>query len=62
MHQGTAQDRSGVKVIAVSGLAEKDAFSKIPEHVNVFLSKPYTAQTLLRTIHEIDVYMRIKNL
>ncbi|MCX9010578.1 MAG: ATP-binding protein [Candidatus Methanoperedens sp.] len=48
------QINPGIKIIAVSGQSEKDRFSKIPERVNVFLSKPYTAETLLKTIHEIQ--------
>jgi two-component system cell cycle sensor histidine kinase/response regulator CckA len=39
-----------VKIIAMSGLAEKEMFSKIADHVNVFLSKPYTTEKLLKTI------------
>ncbi|MCZ7358390.1 MAG: PAS domain S-box protein [Candidatus Methanoperedens sp.] len=43
-----------VKIIAVSGLAEKDKLKKIAEaHVNAFLPKPYTAEKLLKTIHEV---------
>jgi len=43
-----------VKIIAVSGLAEKDKLEKIAEaHVNAFLPKPYTAEKLLKTIHEV---------
>jgi signal transduction histidine kinase/CheY-like chemotaxis protein len=43
-----------VKIIAVSGLAEKDKLNKIADsHVNAFLPKPYTAEKLLKTIHEI---------
>ncbi|VVB53134.1 Methyl sulfide methyltransferase-associated sensor [uncultured archaeon] len=43
-----------VKVIAVSGLAEKDKIAKIgSSHAKAFLPKPYTAERLLKTIHEI---------
>ena len=43
-----------VKVIAVSGLAEKDKLAEIASsHTKAFLPKPYTAQKLLKTIHEV---------
>lgn len=43
-----------VKIIAVSGLIMKDKLSQIADvHVNAFLSKPYTARKLLKTIHEV---------
>ena len=43
-----------VKIIAVSGLAEKDKLAKIgSSHAKAFLPKPYTAERLLKTIHEI---------
>ncbi len=43
-----------VKIIAVSGLIEKDKLAKVEDaHINAFLSKPYTAERLLRTIHEV---------
>jgi two-component system, cell cycle sensor histidine kinase and response regulator CckA len=43
-----------VKIIAVSGLAEKDKLAKIgSSHAKAFLPKPYTAEKLLKTIHEI---------
>jgi PAS domain S-box-containing protein len=43
-----------VKIIAVSGLAKKDELSQIAEiRVNAFISKPYTAEKLLKTIHEV---------
>ena len=43
-----------VKIIAVSGLVEKDKLAKVDDvHVQAFLSKPYTAEKLLRTIHEV---------
>ncbi len=45
-----------VKVIAVSGLAEKDKHAKFgSSHIKAFLSKPYTAQRLLKTIHEVII-------
>jgi len=44
----------GVKIIAVSGLAEKDKLAKIADtRVHAFLPKPYTAEKLLKTIHEV---------
>jgi PAS domain S-box-containing protein len=44
----------GVKIIAVSGFAEKDKLAKIADtRVHAFLSKPYTGETLLKTIHEV---------
>ncbi|MGB8217232.1 MAG: PAS domain S-box protein [Candidatus Methanoperedens sp.] len=44
----------GVKIIAVSGLAEKDRLAKIADtRVHAFLPKPYTAERLLKTIHEV---------
>ena len=42
-----------VKIIGVSGLAEKDKLKNIANHTNAFLSKPYTAEILLRTVHEV---------
>lgn len=43
-----------VKIVAVSGLAEKDKNAKIADiGVHAFLPKPYTAGRLLKTIHEI---------
>ncbi len=43
-----------VKIVAVSGLAEKDKLKKIAEaNVQAFLPKPYTAEKLLKTIHEV---------
>lgn len=43
-----------VKIIAVSGLAEKDKLEKIRDNrVHAFLPKPYTAERLLKTIHEV---------
>jgi CheY-like chemotaxis protein len=44
----------GVKVIAVSGLTEKDKLAKVDETlVHVFLTKPYTAEKLLNAVHDI---------
>jgi len=42
-----------IKIIAVSGLAEKDKLKNIADHTNAFLPKPYTAEVLLKTIHEV---------
>jgi two-component system cell cycle sensor histidine kinase/response regulator CckA len=42
-----------VKIIGVSGLAEKDKLKNIVNHTNAFLPKPYTAEILLKTIHEV---------
>ncbi|CAG0984452.1 two-component system, cell cycle sensor histidine kinase and response regulator CckA [Methanosarcinales archaeon] len=42
-----------VKIIAVSGLAEKDRRAKIADYANAFLPKPYTAEKLLKTIHDV---------
>ncbi|MDO8728216.1 MAG: response regulator [Candidatus Methanoperedens sp.] len=45
---------TGVKIIAVSGLVEKDRLAKIADTgVLAFLPKPYTAERLLKTIHEV---------
>ncbi|VVB95094.1 Chemotaxis protein CheY [uncultured archaeon] len=41
------------RIIAVSGLAEKDRLAKVADFANVFLPKPYTAEKLLKTIHEV---------
>jgi CheY-like chemotaxis protein len=44
----------GVKIIAVSGLAEKDKLAKIADiGVHAFLPKPYNAERLLKTIYEV---------
>jgi two-component system, cell cycle sensor histidine kinase and response regulator CckA len=41
-----------LKVIAVSGLSSENHMSKAPsEAVKAFLSKPYSAETLLQTVH-----------
>ena len=43
-----------VKIIAVSGLAEKEKLAEIASsHTKAFLPKPYTAEKLLKTIHEV---------
>jgi two-component system cell cycle sensor histidine kinase/response regulator CckA len=42
-----------IKIIAVSGLAEEDKLKKVSDYTNAFLPKPYTAERLLRTIHEV---------
>ncbi len=42
-----------VKIISVSGLAEKDKLKNVAEYTNAFLPKPYTAERLLKTIHEV---------
>ena len=43
-----------VKVVAVSGLTEKDKLAKVDDaHVQAFISKPYAAEKLLKTIHEV---------
>ncbi|KCZ71179.1 PAS domain S-box [Candidatus Methanoperedens nitroreducens] len=45
---------SNIKIIAVSGLADKDKFAKVADtKVHAFLTKPYTAERLLKTIHEV---------
>ncbi|MFZ3169509.1 MAG: PAS domain S-box protein [Candidatus Methanoperedens sp.] len=43
----------GVKIIAVSGIAEKDKLKNVAHNTNAFLPKPYTAEKLLKTIHEV---------
>jgi two-component system cell cycle sensor histidine kinase/response regulator CckA len=42
-----------VKIIAVSGLAEKEKLKNVADYTNAFLPKPYTAERLLKTIHEV---------
>ena len=42
-----------VKIIAVSGLTEKDRLKNVADYTNSFLPKPYTAEILLKTIHEV---------
>jgi CheY-like chemotaxis protein len=41
------------KIIAVSGLTEKERLAKIADYTNSFLPKPYTAERLLKTIHTV---------
>jgi PAS domain S-box-containing protein len=42
-----------VKIIAVSGLAEKDKLKNVAEYTNAFLPKPYTAERLLKAINDV---------
>jgi len=42
-----------LKIIAVSGLAEKDTLTKDACKVNAFLSKPYNTEKLLKTMNEV---------
>jgi two-component system cell cycle sensor histidine kinase/response regulator CckA len=43
----------GAKIIATSGLSEKDKLVKVAgTDINAFLPKPYTAEQLLKTIYE----------
>lgn len=42
-----------VKIIAVSGLAERDKLKNVADYTNAFLPKPYTTERILKTIHEI---------
>ena len=45
---------TGVKIIAVSGLVEKDRLAKIADTgVLAFLPKPYNAERLLKIMHEV---------
>ena len=41
------------KIIAVSGLTDKDRLARVAEYSNAFLPKPYTTAKLLKTIHEV---------
>ena len=44
-----------VKIIAVSGLTEKDKIAKVDDlQVQAFLAKPYTAEKLLNTIRDVS--------
>jgi two-component system cell cycle sensor histidine kinase/response regulator CckA len=42
-----------VKIISVSGLTEKDRLANIADYTKAFLPKPYTAEKLLKAIHEV---------
>ncbi len=42
-----------VKVIAVSGLVEKDRLARGVSYTQAFLLKPYTSDILLKTVHEV---------
>jgi DNA-binding response OmpR family regulator len=43
-----------IKIIGVSGLTEKDKLAEVADiHVHAFLTKPYTAEKLLKNIHAI---------
>ncbi len=43
-----------LKIIAVSGLTEKDKLAKVDEaRAHAFLMKPYTTEKLLNTIHDV---------
>ncbi|KCZ72127.1 PAS domain S-box [Candidatus Methanoperedens nitroreducens] len=42
-----------VKIIAVSGSTDTSELEDIADYVHAFLPKPYTAQRLLHTIHEV---------
>ncbi len=42
-----------VKIIAVSGLTEKDRLTKLADYTNAFLPKPYDVEKLLKTIREV---------
>jgi CheY-like chemotaxis protein len=45
-----------VKIIAVSGLIERKKINKVEDiNANAFLPKPYTAEKLLKTIHEVII-------
>jgi CheY-like chemotaxis protein len=43
-----------LKIIAVSGLTEKDKLAKVNEtYIHAFLSKPYTTEKLLSIMYEV---------
>ena len=45
-----------VKIIAASGLTEKEKLTKVADiNADAFLPKPYTAEKLLKTIHEVII-------
>jgi two-component system cell cycle sensor histidine kinase/response regulator CckA len=42
------------KIVAVSGAADRDKFAKISDKdIQIFLSKPYTAEKLLKTVQDV---------
>lgn len=41
------------RIIAASGFIEKDKLKNVALNTNAFLPKPYTAEILLNTIHEV---------
>ncbi|MDL5502057.1 MAG: response regulator, partial [Candidatus Methanoperedens sp.] len=43
-----------IKIIAASGLIEKESFSKVAKQVKTFLKKPYSAEELLKAIKDIS--------
>jgi two-component system cell cycle sensor histidine kinase/response regulator CckA len=43
----------GIKIVAVSGLAEKDKLKSVAAYTNAFLPKPYTAERLLKAMHDV---------
>ena len=44
----------GIKIIAASGLIEKYKLESVSDgQIQAFLPKPYTAEKLLKTIHEV---------
>jgi two-component system cell cycle sensor histidine kinase/response regulator CckA len=51
--QAVRKINPAVKIIVVSGLAEKYKLGNIASHTNAFLPKPYTAEILLKTVHEV---------
>ncbi len=42
-----------IKIIAVSGLTEEDKLAEVADFANAFLSKPYSSEVLLQTIHKV---------
>jgi two-component system, cell cycle sensor histidine kinase and response regulator CckA len=49
-----SQRNRNLKVIAASGLSSEAHMAKAPnDAVKAFLPKPYTAETLLRTVHQV---------
>jgi two-component system cell cycle sensor histidine kinase/response regulator CckA len=52
--QAIRRINSEIKIIAVSGLVEGDKLARTGNaHIHAFLQKPYTAESLLKTIHEV---------